>query len=179
LTLTDLLLKAVALAITGQPAVNASWNDGEVRPHRGVDVGLAVALDEGLIAPVLRSLDRLDVTGIVRCRKDLVERARSGRLRADDLGGASATLSNLGMYGVDQFQAILNPPESVIVATGRVRDRVVAVNGAPAVRPTMFATVSADHRVLDGAVAARFLADLAETLENPGLLLLPGVEGKP
>ncbi len=170
MSLTDLLLKAVALALNDHPAVNSSWVEGEIHPNRGTDIGLAVALDEGLIVPVLRDVARTEITELARRRQALVERARARHLHPEDVGGASATLSNLGMYGVDQFQAVLNPPESVVVATGRVRDRVVAVNGAAVVRPTMFVTVTADHRVIDGAQAARFLGTLAEALENPGLL---------
>lgn len=173
LSLTDLLLKAMALAVRDHPAVNAGWVDGEIRPHRGVNIGLAVALEDGLTVPVLREVDRSEITELARRRQSLVERARASRLRPDDMGDAGATLSNLGMYGVDQFQAILNPPESVLVAAGRVRERVVAMKGAAVVRPTLFVTVTADHRVIDGVQAARFLASVAEALENPGLLLLP------
>ncbi|MBM3775447.1 MAG: 2-oxo acid dehydrogenase subunit E2, partial [Acidobacteria bacterium] len=173
ISLTDLLLKALALAIAAHPAVNAFWQEGRAVPHSAIALGLAVALEEGLIVPVLRQPDRLSLTGLARQRAGLVERARAGRLAPDDFGGASATLSNLGMFGVDHFQAILNPPESLILAAGRIRDRVVAVNGAPAVRPTLHATLTADHRVVDGAQAARLLAAFAEALENPGLLILP------
>jgi pyruvate dehydrogenase E2 component (dihydrolipoamide acetyltransferase) len=176
LTVTDLLLKAVAGSIAANPAVNVTWKDDRVFGNRGVAVGFAVATENGLIVPVVREADQLNIVEIARRRAALVERARSGQLKPDDLGDASATLSNLGMYGVDQFQAILNPPESLIVATGAIRDRVVARNGSPVVRPTLFCTVSADHRVLDGTLVARFLASLAEALENPGLLLLSGVD---
>ena len=176
LSVTDLLIRGMALTIAAHPGVNASWQDDHIEAHAGIAIGVAIAQDDGLVVPVLRDIANADVTSIARQRSGLVERAHSGRLAASDFGPASATLSNLGMYGVDQFQAILNPPESLILATGRIRDRVVAVNGAPAVRPTMFCTISADHRVLDGAQAARFLADFAESLENPGLLLLPGGE---
>jgi len=156
--------------------VNVTWKDDRVFGNRGVAVGFAVATENGLIVPVVREADQLNIVEIARRRAALVERARSGQRKPDDLGDASATLSNLGMYGVDQFQAILNPPESLIVATGAIRDRVVARNGSPVVRPTLFCTVSADHRVLDGTLVARFLASLAEALENPGLLLLSGVD---
>ena len=172
-SVTDFLLKALALAISEHPAVNSFWSNGEVRKNTGVSLGVAVAVDDGLLVPVVRDAHEADLSGIARQRAALVEKARAGKLTPGDFGGASATLSNLGMYGVDQFQAILNPPESLIVATGRIRDRIIAVNGAPAVRPTMYITISADHRVLDGATAAKFLATFAETLETPGLLLLP------
>lgn len=176
LSVTDLLIRAMALAIADHPEVNASWQDDRIVPHSEIAIGVAIAQDDGLLVPVLRDIAAQDIPSIARRRNELVERARAGRLAASDFGAASATLSNLGMYGVDQFQAILNPPESLIAATGRIRDRIVAVNGAPAVRPTLFCTISADHRVLDGAQAAHFLAALAESLESPGLLLLPGKE---
>jgi pyruvate dehydrogenase E2 component (dihydrolipoamide acetyltransferase) len=173
LSVTDMLLKAMAVAIAEHPAVNSYWMNGEIKRHTGVSVGVATAVEGGLLVPVLRNAQELTLSEIARRRTVLVDRARSGKLGPDDFGGASATLSNLGMYGVDQFQAILNPPESVIAATGRIRDRIVAVNGVPAVRPTMFVTLSADHRVVDGAGAAQFLATFAEMLETPGLLLVP------
>jgi len=172
-SVSDFLLKALALAIAEHPAVNAFWSNGEIRKHTGVSLGVAVAVDDGLLVPVVRDAHAASLSGIASQRAALVEKARARKLTPGDFGGASATLSNLGMYGVDQFQAILNPPESLIVATGRIRDRIVAVNGAPTVRPTMFVTISADHRVLDGATAAKFLSAFAETLETPGLLLLP------
>lgn len=172
-SVTDFLLKALALAIAEHPAVNSFWSNGEIRSNAGVSLGVAVAVDDGLLVPVVRDAHRASLSGISGQRSALVEKARTGKLAPGDFGGASATLSNLGMYGVDQFQAILNPPESLIVAAGRIRDRIVAVNGAPAVRPTMYITISADHRVLNGATAAKFLAAFAETLETPGLLLLP------
>jgi pyruvate dehydrogenase E2 component (dihydrolipoamide acetyltransferase) len=173
LSLTDLFLRAMVLALASHPDVNASWRDGRIEKNPEIAVGVAIAVEEGLIVPVLRDLAAADITSIARRRTELFARARARRLNPGDFIAAGATLSNLGMFGVDQFQAILNPPESVIVAAGRVRERVVTVNGAPAVRPTCFCTLTADHRVLDGAQAARFLAGFAETLENPGLLLLP------
>jgi pyruvate dehydrogenase E2 component (dihydrolipoamide acetyltransferase) len=173
LSITDMLIRAMAIAMAAHPRVNASWRDGGIVPNAEIAIGVAIALDDGLIVPVLRDIAAVDLMTIARRRSELVERARAGRLTAADFSAAGATLSNLGMFGVDQFQAILNPPESVILAAGRIRDRVVAVNGAAAVRPTMSCTISVDHRVLDGAQAARFLAGIAEALEAPGLLLLP------
>jgi pyruvate dehydrogenase E2 component (dihydrolipoamide acetyltransferase) len=173
LSITDMLIRAMAIAMAAHPRVNASWRDGGIVPNAEIAIGVAIALDDGLIVPVLRDIAAVDLMTVARRRNELVERARAGRLTAADFSSAGATLSNLGMFGVDQFQAILNPPESVILATGRIRDRVVAVNGAAAVRPTMSCTISVDHRVLDGAQAARFLAAIAEALEAPGLLLLP------
>jgi pyruvate dehydrogenase E2 component (dihydrolipoamide acetyltransferase) len=173
ISLTDLLIRAMALAIARHPEVNASWREDHVETRSEIVIGIAVAREDGLIVPVLRDLaSTTNLGAIAQRRHSLLERARAGHLSAADFSVASATLSNLGMYGVDQFQAILNPPESLIVATGSVRDRVVARNGASTVRPTMFCTASVDHRVLDGAQAARFLATFAELLENPGELLL-------
>jgi pyruvate dehydrogenase E2 component (dihydrolipoamide acetyltransferase) len=173
ISVTDMLIRAMAMAMAAHPGVNASWRDGRIVPNMEIAIGLAIALDDGLIVPVLRDLAAIDLMTIAKRRRELVNRSRSGRLSAADFSPAGATLSNLGMFGVDQFQAILNPPESVILATGRIRDRVVAVNGLSAVRPTMSCTVSVDHRVLDGAQAARFMAAIAEALEAPALLLLP------
>jgi pyruvate dehydrogenase E2 component (dihydrolipoamide acetyltransferase) len=173
LSITDMLIRAMAIAMAAHPRVNASWRDGGIVLNAEIAIGVAIALDDGLIVPVLLDIATADLMTIARRRSELVERARAGRLTAADFSAASATLSNLGMFGVDQFQAILNPPESVILAAGRIRDRVVPVNGAAAVRPTMSCTISVDHRVVDGAQAARFLTAIAEALEAPGLLLLP------
>jgi pyruvate dehydrogenase E2 component (dihydrolipoamide acetyltransferase) len=173
LSITDLFLSAMARALAAHPDVNAAWREGRIERHREVAIGVAIALDDGLIVPVLRDLAGADLSSITKRRLELVQRAHAGRLAPSDFSEAGATLSNLGMFGVDQFQAILNPGESIILAAGRIRERVTALHGAAAVRPTLFCTISADHRVLDGVQAARFLADFAETLENPGLLLLP------
>jgi len=174
LTISDILIKVCAQALREFPAVNVAWSDeggGGLRQHPDVNVGVAVALDDGLVVPVIHQADRLTLAEIARRRTDLVERARAGRLALTDLEGGTFTLSNLGMFGVDQFQAIINPPQSAILAVGRIKDRPVALEGAVVVRPTMHLTLSADHRQLDGAQAARFVERVAKLIEEPYLLL--------
>jgi pyruvate dehydrogenase E2 component (dihydrolipoamide acetyltransferase) len=138
-----------------------------------VNIGLAVAARDssGLVVPVLRDADRKPLSQIAEERTDLVERARAGTLRPEDLAGGTFTLTNLGMYRVDTFQAILNPPQSAILAVGRIIDRAVVLNGQLAARPTALLTLTCDHRVLDGAIAAAFLGELAELCEEPMALL--------
>ena len=172
LTLTDLLVKATAMALKEHPEANAAWSDGGIRRNPVVSLGVAAATDDGLVVPVIPEADRLTLVEIARKRGELVEKARAGKLTLPDLEGGSFTLSNLGMFGVDLFQAIVNPPQAAILAVGRIKDRPVAVGGQVAVRPTMFVTLSSDHRILDGALAARFLARVVQLLENPAEMLL-------
>jgi pyruvate dehydrogenase E2 component (dihydrolipoamide acetyltransferase) len=171
ITYTDLLVKLVAAALTRHPAVNASWKDGAIVRHAEINIGLAVAIDDGLIVPVIHRADTLSLADIAARREDVVSRGQAGKLRPADIQGGVFTISNLGMYGVDAFDAIVNPPQAAILAVGRIADRVVAVNGQPAVQPTMVLTLSCDHRALDGAHGARFLGDLAELVEEPLALL--------
>lgn len=165
---TDIVVAAVAKALAGHPRLRARFDGDAIVERDGVHVGLAVALDDGLIVPVIRDADRKDLGALARERQRLEQGARAGRLAADDLSGAVISVSNLGPLGVDRFTAIVNPPEAVILAMGRVRDRVVVRDGTPAVRPTVTLTLSVDHRVADGADAARFLADVAKHLEGRG-----------
>jgi pyruvate dehydrogenase E2 component (dihydrolipoamide acetyltransferase) len=176
-TVTDLLVKAVAIALKEHPEANAAWAGNGYRLNQGVNLGLAVAMSDGLVVPVIRGADRLSLGEVARKRSDLVDRARTGQLTLPELEGGSFTLSNLGMFGIDLFQAIVNPPQAAILAVGRIKDRVVAVDGQPAVRPTMFVTLSSDHRILDGAMAAGFLARVVQLLESPVELLLAESEG--
>jgi pyruvate dehydrogenase E2 component (dihydrolipoamide acetyltransferase) len=170
-TYTDLLVKLVAAAIAQHPGVNASWQDGGITRQDDINIGLAVAIDDGLVVPVIHHADRLGLPELVAEREALVGRAQAGRLRPADITGGGFTISNLGMYGVDGFTAIVNPPQAAILAVGRIADRVVAVNGQPAVQPMMVLTLSCDHRALDGARGAQFLATLAELVEEPLALL--------
>ena len=172
ITYTDLLVKLVAATLAQHPGANASWKDGAIVGNAEVSIGLAVAIDDGLVVPVLHRADTLGLAELAARREDLVSRAQAGKLRPADIQGGGFTLSNLGMYGVDAFNAIVNPPQAAILAVGRIADRVVAVNGQPAVRPTMVLTLSCDHRVLDGARGARFLGALAELIEEPLALLV-------
>jgi len=171
-TYTDLLVKLVAAAISQHPAVNASWKDGAIVRNADINIGLAVAIDDGLVVPVLHRADTLSLAELATRREDLVSRAQAGKLRPPDIQGGGFTISNLGMYGVDAFNAIVNPPQAAILAVGRIADRVVALNGQPAVQPTMVLTLSCDHRALDGARGAQFLGALAELIEEPLALLV-------
>jgi pyruvate dehydrogenase E2 component (dihydrolipoamide acetyltransferase) len=170
-TYTDLLVRLVAAAITRHPRVNVSWKDGTLVSHADVNIGLAVALDDGLVVPVLHRADTLTLGEIAAQREDLVARAQAGRLRPADIQGGTFTISNLGMYGVDAFNAIVNPPQAAILAVGRIADRVVPVNGQPAVQPVMVLTLSCDHRAVDGARGAQLLGALADLVEEPLALL--------
>ena len=171
-TYTDLLVKLVAATLVQHPRVNVSWKDDALERHPDVNVGLAVALEDGLVVPVLHRADTLGLAELVTRREDLVARAQAGKLRPADIQGGVFTISNLGMYGVDAFSAIVNPPQAAILAVGRIADRVVPVNGQPAVQPTMVLTLSCDHRALDGARGAQFLGALADLVEEPLALLL-------
>ena len=171
ITYTDLLVKLVAATLAQHPRVNVSWKDGALERHAEINVGLAVALEDGLVVPVIHRADTLGLKDIAARREDLVTRAQAGKLRPADIQGGVFTVSNLGMYGVDAFSAIVNPPQAAILAVGRIADRVVPVNGQPAVQPTMVLTLSCDHRALDGARGAQFLGALADLIEEPLTLL--------
>jgi len=172
ITYTDLLVKLVAATLARHPRMNVSWRDGALERHAEINVGLAVALEDGLVVPVLHKADTLGLKDLAAKREDLVSRAQSGKLRPADIQGGVFTISNLGMYGVDAFSAIVNPPQAAILAVGRIADRVVPVNGQPAVQPTMVLTLSCDHRALDGARGAQFLGALADLIEEPLALLV-------
>jgi pyruvate dehydrogenase E2 component (dihydrolipoamide acetyltransferase) len=171
ITYSDLLVKLVAATLAQHPRVNVSWKDGTLERHTEINIGLAVALEDGLVVPVIARADSLGLKDIAARREDLVTRAQAGKLRPADIQGGVFTISNLGMYGVDAFSAIVNPPQAAILAVGRIADRVVPVNGQPAVQPTMTLTLSCDHRALDGARGAQFLGALADLIEEPLALL--------
>jgi pyruvate dehydrogenase E2 component (dihydrolipoamide acetyltransferase) len=171
ITYTDLLVKLVAAALAQHPRANASWKDGTIIQNAEINIGLAVAIEDGLVVPVLHHADTLNLPAIAARREDLVARAQAGKLRPSDIQGGGFTISNLGMYGVDAFNAIVNPPQAAILAVGRIADRVVALNGQPAVQPTMVLTLSCDHRALDGARGAQFLGTLADLIDEPLVLL--------
>jgi pyruvate dehydrogenase E2 component (dihydrolipoyllysine-residue acetyltransferase) len=171
ITYTDLLVKLVAATLARHPRVTVSWTDGALERHAEINIGLAVALPDGLVVPVIARADTLGLAEIAARREDLVGRAQAGKLRPADIQGGVFTISNLGMYGVDAFSAIVNPPQAAILAVGRIADRVVPVNGQPAVQPTMLLTLSCDHRALDGARGAEFLGALAYLIEEPLALL--------
>ncbi|MBZ5546824.1 MAG: 2-oxo acid dehydrogenase subunit E2 [Acidobacteriia bacterium] len=167
LTHTDLLVALVARVLAKHPRMNASWAGEGVRVNADVNMGLAMAADEGVVAPVIHQADKAELGAIAVQRRDLTERARSGKLRPADIAGGTFTVSNLGMFGVDAFSAIITPPQAAILAVGRIADRVVPLEGRPAIRPMMTLTLSSDHRVVDGARAAEFMRDVAEAIGNP------------
>ena len=171
-TYTDLLVRLVAAALQRHERLNASWQDDAIVRNEGIHVGLAVATEDGLVVPVIHDADRLPLPALAQRREELIARAQAGKLRLEDIQGGTFTISNLGMYGVDAFNAIVNPPQAAILAVGRIAERVVPVDGQPAVRPMMVLTLSCDHRVVDGARAAQFLNTVAILIEEP-LGLIP------
>ncbi|MBO8141249.1 MAG: pyruvate dehydrogenase complex dihydrolipoamide acetyltransferase [Firmicutes bacterium] len=171
-SVNDLVLKATAIALTRHPHLNASWEDGHIRLHGAIHLAVAVALDDGLITPVIRDCQAKSLVQIAREAKELAEAARAGRLKPEQYQGGTFTVSNLGMFGVEEFSAIINPPQAAILAVGAVTEQPVVRNGQVTVARMMRVTVSADHRVTDGAQVARFLQDLKAVLESPLRLLV-------
>ena len=166
-TLTDLLVALVARVLAKHPRMNASWTAEGIRHNSEINVAIAVAVEEGVVAPVLHKANLSKIAEIAMRRRELAERAKSSRLQPADITGGTFTISNLGMYNVDAFTAIIVPPQAGILAVGRATDRVIAVDGKPAVRPMMTLTLSTDHRVADGARAALFMNDLVDTIREP------------
>jgi pyruvate dehydrogenase E2 component (dihydrolipoamide acetyltransferase) len=171
ITHTDLLVALAARTLLKHPRLNASWTAEGIRLHDHVNMGIAIAVNDGVVAAVIPNAHIASLAEIATQRRDVAERARAGKLRPVDIADATFTISNLGMYQVDQFSAIITPPQAAILAVGGIADRVVAVQGQPAVRPMMTLTVSCDHRVADGARAAVFLSDLAEATREPAKFL--------
>lgn len=172
ISVTDMIVKACALALVRHPEVNASFQGESIRVNYRVHIGLAVALDEGLITPVLRNSEAKSLAQIAVEGRDLVERTRGRRLRAPELSGATFSVSNLGMFDVDEFSAIINPPEGAILAVGAVKVVPVVEAGRIGMARRMKVTLSCDHRVMDGAMGARFLQTLKQLLEEPLRLLI-------
>ena len=171
-SVTDLVIRACALALRRHPAVNASFLGQAVRVYHRAHIGIAVALEGGLITPVLRDCDVKSLAQIAMESRDLAERTRGGKLRVQELSGATFSISNLGMFDVEEFSAIINPPEGAIVAVGSVLEKPVAEGGQIRVAKRMRMTLSCDHRVIDGATGARFLQDVKRLLEEPLRLLV-------
>jgi pyruvate dehydrogenase E2 component (dihydrolipoamide acetyltransferase) len=168
ISVNDLVVKAAAGALTDVPEANATWTDDAIRQYDHVDLSVAVALPTGLITPVLRGADRLSISELSRGIRDLAERAREGRLKQHEIEGGSFSVSNLGMYGVGEFSAIINPPQAGILAVGAaIRQPVVHDSDLVRVATVMTVTLSADHRVMDGAIAARLLEAFRKRIENP------------
>jgi pyruvate dehydrogenase E2 component (dihydrolipoamide acetyltransferase) len=164
-TVTDLLVKRCAQALVRHPRLTMSWRGGGLVPGAGVNVGIAVATEEALVVPVVHGADRLSLAEISARRQEIVDAARAGTLSPEDVQGGTFTISNLGMLGVDAFQAIVNAPQAAILAVGRIVERPVSLQGALAVRPVLTLTVTFDHRVVDGARGAEFLDTLASLVE--------------
>src|SRR6266536_4357643 len=170
-TVTDILTKASAAALMRHRAVNALWADDAIELHPSANVGIAVAIDAGLVVPVIHRAERLTIAGLAAARADIVTRARDGKLRQEDLEGGTFTSSNLGMFGVEQFVAVLNAPQAAILAVGAIEPKAVPTETGFEARPLMTLTLTCDHRSLDGAAAADFLRTVKAFLEEPGLML--------
>jgi pyruvate dehydrogenase E2 component (dihydrolipoamide acetyltransferase) len=169
ITHTDLLVALVARTLVKHPKMNASWTGSAIHLNPNVNISIAIAVKDGVVGAVIPNADTASLAGISAQRQDLAERARASRLRPPDVTGGTFTISNLGMFGVDAFSAIITPPQAAVLAVGRIADRVVPVNGEPAIRPILTMTLSSDHRVVDGAQAAAFLKDVAEALTSAQL----------
>jgi pyruvate dehydrogenase E2 component (dihydrolipoamide acetyltransferase) len=172
ISITDLLAKACATALAAHPEVNVSWDQTRILRHHHVNIGIAVAIDDGLIVPVIRDADRKTLTEIAREAQDLTTRARARRLTPDELSGGTFTISNLGMYGIRQFTAVINPPQAAILAVGEAARQPVVRGEQVSIATTMTLTLSIDHRALDGATAAGFLTELKKLIEEPLCILL-------
>jgi pyruvate dehydrogenase E2 component (dihydrolipoamide acetyltransferase) len=170
-TITDCLISLVAHVLEHHPVMNASWANDTVRPNSSINISLAIAVGDGVVAPVIQNANKATLAEIATQRAAVTERARANRLLPGDLSGGTFTVSNLGMYKVDAFTAIITPPQSAVLAVGAVSDRVVAVDGKPVVRPVMTLSLSSDHRLIDGARAAAFLNDLVDAIRKPQELL--------
>jgi len=170
-TISDLLTKVCAAALMRHRAVNALYKGDAVELYSTANIGIAVAVPNGLVVPVIPGCERKSIVEIAATRAEVVERARAGKLQQSDLDGGTFTISNLGMFGIERFVAVLNPPQAAILAVGSIEDRVVPVDGEPTVRPRMELTLTCDHRAIDGATGAEFLRDVKAFLEEPGLAL--------
>lgn len=167
----DIIMKAVAMAVQKFPLINASWTETAVRQYNSVNIGLAVSLDGGLVVPVITEVEKLGILQIARETTDKISKARGGKLDSGELTGGTITLSNLGMYSIQNFTAIINPPEACILALGSIQDKFVVRGKKAKIMPVMTITASFDHRVIDGAYGARFLQELKQLLEVPALLI--------
>lgn len=172
LTLTDILVKVAASALKDHPIINSRIEEDHIRLLEEINIGVAIALEDGLIVPVVHHADKKSLTEIALTLRDLTERARGGKLSLEDVGGGTFTLSNMGMLGIDKFNPIINPPECSILGVGRTIEKPVVQAGEIRIRPMAWFNLSSDHRIIDGATAALFLNHLKRTIENPVFLLL-------
>jgi pyruvate dehydrogenase E2 component (dihydrolipoamide acetyltransferase) len=166
-TITDVLIALVARALAKHPRINSSWTGDNIRANPDVNISVAMAVRDGVVGAVIPKADVAKVADISVLRRELTERARAGKLRPADITGGTFTLSNLGMYKIDAFTAIITPPQAAILAVGAIADAIVPVDGKPGIRPVMTMTLSSDHRIIDGARAAEFLVELANAIRDP------------
>jgi pyruvate dehydrogenase E2 component (dihydrolipoamide acetyltransferase) len=171
-SVNDLIIKAAAVALRDYPDVNASWSDEGLVMHGGIDVSVAVATERGLITPIVKDADMKGLAQISAEMRDLAKRARDGKLKLEEFQGGSMTVSNLGMYGIKEFAAIINPPQSCILAVGAGGERVIVVKGEMVVANMMSVTLAVDHRVVDGARGAEWLRSFKDYVERPATMLL-------
>lgn len=171
-SVNDLLVKAIASAHTGVPAMNVQWDDTSIRHFSDVDIAVAVATDGGLVTPVVRGVQSLSMSGVAAATKDVIARAKERQLRQDELEGGTISITNLGMYGTEDFAAIINPPQAAILAVGAVRQEAVVEDGAVDVASVLRLTLAVDHRAVDGATAAEWLKEFVDVLEHPLRILL-------
>ena len=167
LTYTDLLIKMVARALEDNPAANCSYISGSVKLFKRIDIGVVAAVEGGLTVPVIRQANKKSLAEVATTRTELAQKARERKLSKEEMAGSTFTISNLGMFGIDQFSALLQPPEAAILAVGRIIDKPVAREGQIVIRPIMSLTLSIDHRVLDGVIGANFLQSLKQYIEDP------------
>ena len=172
ISVNDFVIRAAALALRQVPAANASWSDEAILLWERVDIAVAVALDDGLITPIIKGADQKGLAQIAQESKDLAERARAGKLKLEEFQGGTFSISNLGMYGIREFAAVINPPQGGILAVGLGEQRPIVRDGQLAVATVMTCTLSGDHRVVDGAVGAQFLAAFKKLVEDPLTMLL-------
>jgi pyruvate dehydrogenase E2 component (dihydrolipoamide acetyltransferase) len=171
-SVTDLILKTVAAAFSDVPDANVIWTSEEIRRYADVDISVAVATDNGLVTPVVRAVNQMNLNQLSAATEDLIARARIGRLKQNEIEGGTFSVTNLGMYGTDEFFAILNPPQSAILAVGAAKQKPVVVNGTLTVASVINFSLSVDHRAIDGALAAQWLAAFVKRIENPMWLVV-------
>jgi pyruvate dehydrogenase E2 component (dihydrolipoamide acetyltransferase) len=175
-TITDLCIRATALALREFPAINARFDGESIITYSDINIGLVIGLTEGMLIPVIQRADQLNLFSLASATREVRHHAEAGQLRGSEMGEGTFTISNLGMFEIDSFTAIINPPEVGILALGKIKEQPVIVDGIFVARPLMIATLSVDHRVVDGIIAARFLTTIKEILENPFRLVIESTQ---
>ncbi|MEC4734649.1 MAG: dihydrolipoamide acetyltransferase family protein, partial [Wolbachia endosymbiont of Halictus tumulorum] len=171
-TINDLIIKAAAFSMKKFPDINSSWIDNKILRYSNIDISIAVALEDGLITPIVKNADKKGILSISKEVKDLVSRARSGKLKPEEFQGGGFTISNLGMFGIKAFSAIINPPQSCIMAVGASKKQPIVMNEKIEIAEIMTVTLSVDHRAVDGALGAKFLNAFKHYIENPLVMLI-------